>query len=148
MRLGPHAPLRSYDAERGLPTRDRRARLCGGPMIECDCHEWHEVTMIGDWTQGSCGGPLHARPVREIVATDDIWERSETDRESLLAGVREVGGITCEHALLATTYLDGHIGLNNGVHRWAVAAELGIERVPVEMQHEYEEESAWPVLTS
>ena len=113
-------------------------------MIECDCHEWYEVTAIGDWTQGSGGGPLHARPVREIVATDDIWERSETDRESLLAGVRAGGGITCEHALLATTYLDGHIGLNNGVHRWAAAAELGIERVPVEMQHEYEQESAWP----
>lgn len=52
------------------------------------------------------------------------------------------GGITCEHALLATTYLDGHIGLNNGVHRWAVAVELGIEYVPVEML--YEQEPAWP----
>jgi hypothetical protein len=34
--------------------------------------------------------------------------------------------------------LDDHIGLNNGVHRWAVAVELGIERVPVEMLYEQE----------
>jgi hypothetical protein len=86
---------------------------------------------------------LHARPVREIVATDDIWSHSETDRETLLAGIHAAGGITCEHALLATTYLDGHIGLNNGIHRWAVTDELGIERVPVEMQYE-QEESVWP----
>jgi hypothetical protein len=44
--------------------------------------------------------------------------------------------------LLATTYLDGHVGLNNDVHRWAVAVELGIEYVPVEML--YEQEPAWP----
>ena len=43
--------------------------------------------------------------------------------------------------MLATTYLDGHVGLNNGVHRWAVAVELGIEYVPVEML--YEQEPAW-----
>jgi hypothetical protein len=111
-------------------------------MIECLCHEWYEVAKIGAWTQGSGGGPLRARPVREIVATDDIWERSETDRETLMAGIRAARGITCAYALLATTYLDGHIGLNNCVHRWAVAAELGIERVPVEMLHE-EQESVW-----
>jgi hypothetical protein len=110
-------------------------------MIECDCHKWYEVADIGRWTQGSGGGPLHARPVREIVATDNIWERSETDREALMAGVIAAGGIKCAHALHATTYLDGHIGLNNGVHRWAVAEELGIERVPVEMR--YEQEPVW-----
>lgn len=105
----------------------------------CSCHEWHDVADIADWTQGSGGGPRHARPVREIVATDDIWERSETDHATLTAGIREAGGITCGHALLATTYLDGHVGLNNGLHRWAVAAELGIKRVPVEMQRETED---------
>jgi hypothetical protein len=111
-------------------------------MIECDCHRWYEIAEIGEWTQGSGGGPLYARPVREIVATDDIWERSETYRETLMAGIRAARGITCAHALLATTYLDGHVGLNNGVHRWALAAELGIERVPVEML--YEQEPVWP----
>jgi len=112
-------------------------------VIECDCHEWHDVAKIGDWTQGSGGGPLHARPAREIVGTDDIWSHSATDHETLLTGVRAAGGITCEHALEATIYLDGHIGLNNGIHRWAIADELGIARVPVEMRYE-QEESAWP----
>lgn len=111
-------------------------------MIECGCHRWYGVAEIGEWTQGSGGGPLHARPVREIVATDKIWERSETDRETLRGAIHAARGIVCEHALLATTYLDGHVGLNNGVHRWAVADELGIERVPVEMQHEHE--PVWP----
>ena len=112
-------------------------------VIECDCHEWHDVPKTGEWTQGSGGGPLHARPVREIVGTDDIWSRSESDHETLLTGIRAAGGITCEHALRATTYLDGHIGLNNGIHRWAIADELGITCVPVEMEYE-QEESAWP----
>jgi hypothetical protein len=118
-------------------------------MNACDCHEWHEVSKIGDWTQGSGGGPLYARPAREIVATDDIWKRSQTDHDSLVAGIRSAGGIKCEHALQATTYQDGHIGLNNGIHRWAVANELGIEWVPVEMYYEppeamlYEVESQW-----
>ena len=125
------------------PGRDDEHQGDEGPMTECDCHEWYEVTKIGEWTQGSAGGPLHARPIHEIVATDNIWERSETDHETLLAEVRESGGINCEYALLATTYLDGHIGLNNGVHRWAIASELGIERIPVEMQNE-QEEAAWP----
>lgn len=111
-------------------------------MVECDCREWHEVAKIGKWTQGSGGGPRYARPVSEIVATDNIWERSETDHETLLAEVRAAGGIACKCALLATTYLDGHIGLNNGVHRWAVAREIGIDRVPVEMQ--IEREPVWP----
>jgi hypothetical protein len=86
-------------------------------MTECGCHKWYEVAEIEEWTQGSGGGPLHARPVREIVAADNIWECSETDRETLTAAIRAAGGITCAHALLATTYLDGHVGLNNGVHR-------------------------------
>lgn len=74
---------------------------------------------------------------------DDIWRRSEIDHETLLAGIHVAGGITCQHALLATTYLDGHVGLNNGIHRWAVANEVGIDRAPVEMQYE-QEESACP----
>ena len=110
----------------------------GKQLAECDCHEWYEVARIGEWTQGSGGGPRHARPVRQIVETDDIWGRSETDHETLRAGILAAGGITCEHALMATTYLDGQAGLNNGVYRWAVAVELGIERVPVEMLYEQE----------
>jgi ParB-like chromosome segregation protein Spo0J len=37
---------------------------------------------------------------------------------------------------------DGQISLDNGVHRWAVAAELGIKRVPVEMIYQ-SPEPAW-----
>ena len=126
--------------------RDVDNRICGVPMIKCNCHEWYDVAEIGDWTQGSGGEPRHARPVRQIVAIDDIWKRSDTDHETLLAGIRVAGGIACKCALMATSYIDGHIGLNNGVHRWAVAVELGIERVPVEMLHE--QESLWPPLES
>jgi hypothetical protein len=116
-------------------------------MIECGCHGWYEVARIGDWTQGSGGGRLYARPVREIVATEDIWERSETDHDSLLTAIRAAGGIVCQHALEATTYLDGEIGLNNGVHRWAIADELDIYRVPVEMQYEREPaEPSWDAI--
>lgn len=50
--------------ERGVTTGQR--------ILErrCECHEWHDVEAIGDWVQGSGGGRAHARPVREIVATD------------------------------------------------------------------------------
>jgi ParB-like chromosome segregation protein Spo0J len=34
------------------------------------------------------------------------------------------------------TFLDGRVSLDNGVHRWAVAVELGITRVPVEMVYQ------------
>lgn len=105
-------------------------------IVECACHQWFDTEVIGDWTQGSGGGPSNARPVRQIVATESIWERSS--HEELTAGIRANGGITCEYALLATTYLDGHIGLNNGLHRWAVAIEEGVRRIPVEMQYEPE----------
>ena len=40
------------------------------------------------------------------------------------------------------TFADGRISLDNGVHRWAVAVELGIKRVPVEMIYE-PPEPAW-----
>ena len=44
--------------------------------------------------------------------------------------------------LSALTFTDGQISLDNGVHRWAVAAELGIKRVPVEMIYQ-SPEPAW-----
>ena len=40
------------------------------------------------------------------------------------------------YALSAMTFTDGQISLDNGVHRWAVATELGIKRVPVEMNYQ------------
>ena len=124
--------------ERGVTTGQR--------ILErrCECHEWHDVEAIGDWVQGSGGGRAHARPVREIVATDPIWEHSETTHAALLEGIKAAGGIACDDAPAATAYLDGVIGLNNGIHRWAVCDELGVKRVPVEMRHEREEQPQDP----
>ena len=38
----------------------------------------------------------------------------------------------------------GGIELVDGIHRWAVAAEIGIDIVPVEMTVETESPWAWP----
>lgn len=40
------------------------------------------------------------------------------------------------YALSAMTYVHRRIGLSNGVHRWAIANERGIEQVPVKMRYE------------
>jgi hypothetical protein len=117
---------------------------------------------MGNWTQGSGGGRAHARPARELAADPTIWERSEFAHEAdhalplaerarlahekLTALIRDAGGIACGHALTATTYLDGETGLNDGIHRWAVASELGVTRAPVKMQREREEvPGSWDV---
>ncbi len=38
---------------------------------------------------------------------------------------------------------DGRVRLDNGVHRWVVARELGIDNVPVDMRTETESAWAW-----
>lgn len=132
------------------------------PPAECDCHEWHDIAEIGNWTQGSGGGRAHARPARELAADPTIWERSEFAREGdpaislrerarlahekLTTLIRAAGGIACGHALTATKYLDGETGLNDGIHRWAAASELGVTRAPVKMEREPEEvPGSWDV---
>jgi hypothetical protein len=57
----------------------------------------------------------------------------------IMTGGRAIG---CPSALSAITLADQRVGLTNGVHRWAVASELGIERVPVNMRYETPE-PAW-----
>lgn len=47
-------------------------------------------------------------------------------------------GITCAYALEATTLLSSGLELVNGLHRWAVALELGIGVAPVKMVIETE----------
>ncbi len=47
---------------------------------------------------------------------------------------RRPGGITCEHALDATTLSDGRVRLDDGVHRWVIARERGLAAVPVAMR--------------
>jgi hypothetical protein len=43
------------------------------------------------------------------------------------------------------TFAEGRISLDNGVHRWSVAVELGINRLPVQMTYEPppEQSCAW-----
>jgi hypothetical protein len=112
--------------------------LSGPAQRECDCHEWHDVGEIGQWPHSLAGGRAsHPKSVRDIVATEPIWDRSELSREELTQGIITAGHrIDHAYALSAMTFADGRISLDNGVHRWAVAVELGIKHVPVEMIYE------------
>ena len=102
---------------------------------ECDCHEWFDLDEIGQWPHSLAGGRAsQPKSVRDIVATEPIWDRSELPREELTTRIIAAGHRIGHHyALSAMTFTDGRISLDNGVHRWAVAAELGIKRVPVKM---------------
>ena len=105
---------------------------------ECDCHEWHDVDEIGQWPHSLAGGRAsHPKSVRDIVATEPIWDSSELPREELTQRIIAAGHrIDHAYALSAMTFADGRISLDNGVHRWAAAVELGIKRVPVKMLYE------------
>jgi hypothetical protein len=105
-------------------------------MNECDCHEWHDINVIGDWLENFLGGnAFNPIPIRK-AATRSIWDRSELSHEELTARIIASGDrIDHEHALLATTLEDGTVSLDNGLHRWTVAVERGIKRVPVEMRY-------------
>ncbi len=102
---------------------------------------------IGRWPHSRAGGRgSQPKSVRDIVATEPIWDRSELSREELTKRIIAAGyRIDHAYALSAMTFADGRISLDNGVHRWAIVVELGIERVPVEMTHEPPEPAwAWP----
>jgi hypothetical protein len=105
---------------------------------ECDCHEWRDADEISEWPHSLAGGRAsQPKSVRDIVATEPIWDRSELPREELIARIIAAGRrIDHAYALNAMTFADGRISLDNGMHRWAVAVELGIKRVPVEMIYE------------
>jgi hypothetical protein len=108
--------------------------------LSCDCHEWHDTAVIGDWLVGLGGNLVHPVSVREWAATARIWEPGHYERlnhDELAALIMAAGRtVECTHALSAITYADQRVGLSNGVNRWAVANELGIERVPVNMRYE------------
>ena len=121
--------------------------LSGPASRECDCHEWHDVEEIGRWPHSLAGGRAsQPKSVREIVATEQIWDRSELPHEELTARIIAAGyRIDHAYALSAMTFADGRISLDNGVHRWAVAVELGIKRAPVEMFYQPPEPAwEWP----
>ena len=76
-----------------------------------------------------CRRPRQPAQVRfeEMIATKPIWDRSELPREELTARVIAAGHrIDHAYALSAMTFADGRVSLDNGVHRWAVAVELGL----------------------
>ena len=51
---------------------------------ECDCHEWRKVAEIGGWAHSLAGGRAsQPKSVRDIVATEPIWDRSELSHEEL-----------------------------------------------------------------
>jgi hypothetical protein len=96
---------------------------------KCGCHEWVSLAQIGSW-------PHNVVLVRERASQPGIWEPGycELSREELRNRVIAAGRIIrCEYALEARRELDGHIELVNGVHRWAIAAELGIDMLPVRL---------------
>jgi len=91
-----------------------------------------------------CSTPDSIGPVREWVARPDLWQRSRISHEDLTAAILAADGIICQYALRARTGLEG-ARLEDGVHCWTVAVELGIDIVPVEMRTENESPWAWPV---
>ena len=101
------------------------------------------------WTKSASGrtalaeaAPASPSPSGTSWPPSDL-ERSELPREELTARIIAAGRrIDHAYGLSAMTFADGRISLDNGVHRWAVAVELGIKRVPVETIYE-PPEPAW-----
>lgn len=112
------------------------------PVARCDCHGWHPVANLASWFHRT--GPQHVALVRDW-AQSGIWEvgRCRLSHAEMTGLIRAAGGITCDHALDARRLLSGEIELVNGLHRWAVADELGVDVVPVKMSVETESPFAW-----
>jgi hypothetical protein len=114
-------------------------RLAAPPYA---CHTYFPVAEIGGWLHGNTVDTL--APVTEWAARADLWERAVFGHDDLDVRVAAVGGITCEHALDATTLPDGRVRLDDGVHRWVIAHERGLAAVPVAMRTDVaESESAF-----
>lgn len=110
-------------------------------MAKCDCHDWHDITEVGEWLVQRAG----FRTVRQWALEGDIWRpgHCELSRQELTRRIRAAGRIGCGHALQAMTRLSGEVELTSGVHRWAVVTELGIPAIPVQMIKETEPAWAW-----
>ena len=129
--------------EREASLVDVSTDLAPAAVGRCGCHEWHPVTAIGGWMVRRGGSALIA--VQEWAETDGIWRlgHSELTHEELTRRIEAARRIACGYALEATTLLSGEIELANGLHRWVVARELGIDVVPVRMRIETEPVWAW-----
>lgn len=123
---------------------DQAEAIPGESICPKDCtHEQRTIAEIGDWIHGP---PESTRTVRETAVRPDIWDKGhcELSHEELRQRIATATGIACAHALQATTLQSGTVHLDNGVHRWTVARELGIVSVPVKMVNESEPAWAWP----
>ncbi len=103
---------------------------------------------IGEYTVSEVGGWRHAGrdslPAREVAARPDFWP-GKLSREELTRRIRLAGGVKREYALEARRLLSGEVLLVHGCHRRAVANELGMSSVPVQMDLVVEPENeAWP----
>lgn len=98
-------------------------------MIECGCHEWYDTSEVGDWPR-YLPGAVPARSVREHAADPGLWDAADLTRETLSRLIAEAGGVRHDFPLLAQVVTGGPVMPTDGIHRWAVAAELGIPRLP------------------
>jgi hypothetical protein len=114
--------------------------VCG----ECSCHEWYDTEEIAAWLHPV--GVASWLPAGEFTA-DKLWEPGHFDpdwgREKLTALIRQAGGIVHTEAILATIRADGGVHLDDGLHRWSIARDQGIPRIPVEMRRPGAEKPPW-----
>jgi len=105
-----------------------------GTMSCCARHQMYPVADIGGWFHRT--GPQHLVPVRVWAEEGCIWLPGHygLSREELISGIGAAGGIPCARALTARPLPDGTIELVDGMHRWAVCTEFGVEMVPVKME--------------
>jgi hypothetical protein len=116
----------------GMDERDAAVKLkrIGAQVVplphQCDCHEWYPLAEIGGWMH-------HDVLVRDRASEPDTWDvgNRELSHEELRGRIAAAGGVRCKYPLEATRHYGGEITLANGVHRWAVAAELGVGILPV-----------------
>lgn len=111
---------------------------------ECSCHEWCDTEEITAWLHPL--GVASWRPAGEFTA-DKLWEPGHLNpdwgREKLTALIRQAGGIVHSEAILATIRADGNVHLDDGLHRWSIARDQGIPRIPVEMRRPGAEKPPW-----
>ncbi len=99
----------------------------------------HKVPEVGGWRHAGRDSPSAC----EVAARPDFWP-GKLSREELTRRIRLAGGVKREYALEARRLLSGEVLLIHGCHRWAVANELGMSSVPVQMDFEVEPENeAW-----
>lgn len=96
----------------------------------CGQHEMHLVTEIGKWSQAVPGFT-----VEEWGTRPEIWDEGNCEHSynELYGRIQRAGAVVCEFPLKARWVHDALPHLENGTHRWKIASDLGITRVPVRM---------------